>query len=461
MPLLLILIVSLLTHFFRFGYPRAVVFDETYLGNFITNYWHGTYYFDVHPPFAKLLFALWGYTTNVNTLSIDWSNIGLTLPETATILRLIPLFFGIILPLIIYGICRAFGTSKFSATVISLLVVFENSLLVQSRFLLPDILMITIGFLGILSYLYSLETKRHKYLLFFLSILFSAITVSIKWTGLSFVAIILFMEIKEILKNNADWRKIFSYTSKTISIFIIPIIFLYITVFAIHLHFLPNSGPGDLFMSLEFQKTLKGNLYENNHEINKNNFLKNFIDLNKSMYTATQSLTNYHPYSSPWYTWPIMLKPIFYWESSADLKSDSKSYIYYFGNPFIYFLSSGTIIILIGYIFFIKYYKQIFTQNKKQIDFLYFILIGYTLNFLPFLFIKRVMFLYHYQTALVFSILSIAYILELFINFKRKTIGLWILFFAICAFIYWSPLTYGTDISNKQLSNRIWINSWR
>ena len=35
--------------------------------------------------------------------------------------------------------------------------------------------------------------------------------------------------------------------------------FLYVTVFAVHFQLLPNSGPGDAFMSQRFQSTLVGN----------------------------------------------------------------------------------------------------------------------------------------------------------------------------------------------------------
>ena len=41
----------------RLGHPRAVVFDETHVGKFIVYLLRGTYFFDVHPPLAKLIYA--------------------------------------------------------------------------------------------------------------------------------------------------------------------------------------------------------------------------------------------------------------------------------------------------------------------------------------------------------------------------------------------------------------------
>src|SRR3990172_1404453 len=45
-------------HFFRLSEPRNVVFDEVHFGGFVSAYCaSGSYFFDIHPPHAKLLIA--------------------------------------------------------------------------------------------------------------------------------------------------------------------------------------------------------------------------------------------------------------------------------------------------------------------------------------------------------------------------------------------------------------------
>ena len=66
---------------------------------------------------------------------------------------------------------------------------------------------------------------------------------------------------------------------------------------------------------------------------------------------------------------------------------------------------------------------------------------GFLLNFLPFTAIKRVMFLYHYFPALIFSILVLVYLLD-----KERKAGftLFILILlAAVSFVYFAPVTYG------------------
>jgi dolichyl-phosphate-mannose-protein mannosyltransferase len=51
---------------FLIAWPPYCVFDEVYFGNFTNFYMQRRHFIDVHPPFAKLLFALVGYVCGYN-----------------------------------------------------------------------------------------------------------------------------------------------------------------------------------------------------------------------------------------------------------------------------------------------------------------------------------------------------------------------------------------------------------
>src|SRR5580765_4941186 len=55
--LLVLTVLSVATHFWRLFTPNAVVFDELHFKHFAGHYFDHTFYFDVHPPLANLLFA--------------------------------------------------------------------------------------------------------------------------------------------------------------------------------------------------------------------------------------------------------------------------------------------------------------------------------------------------------------------------------------------------------------------
>ncbi|KAI6952665.1 hypothetical protein KC355_g13931, partial [Hortaea werneckii] len=52
---------AFLTRFWGISHPDQVVFDEVHFGKFASYYLQRTYFFDVHPPFGKLLFAFAGW----------------------------------------------------------------------------------------------------------------------------------------------------------------------------------------------------------------------------------------------------------------------------------------------------------------------------------------------------------------------------------------------------------------
>ena len=56
--LIVLAVAAAFTRFWRLFTPRAVVFDEMHYKHHAGHYLAGTHYFDVHPPLAKLLYAL-------------------------------------------------------------------------------------------------------------------------------------------------------------------------------------------------------------------------------------------------------------------------------------------------------------------------------------------------------------------------------------------------------------------
>jgi len=51
---------AFIVRFWRIEHPSEVVFDEVHFGGFASQYIRREYYFDVHPPLAKMLNALFG-----------------------------------------------------------------------------------------------------------------------------------------------------------------------------------------------------------------------------------------------------------------------------------------------------------------------------------------------------------------------------------------------------------------
>ncbi|MEK7582411.1 MAG: hypothetical protein AAB452_00940, partial [Patescibacteria group bacterium] len=218
-------------------------------------------------------------------------------------------------------------------------------------------------------------------------------------------------------------------------------ILLYTAIFAVHFSLLSKTGPGDAFMSQRFQSTLQGTSVP--AQENPPGFLEKLIELNTEMYRSNQRLTADHPFSSKWYTWPFMTRPIFYWV-------DADARIYLLGNPVSWWLSTLAVIMAISLLIFDP--KSI----KKPAIIL---LLGYILNLLPFIGIHRVMFLYHYLTALIFALLILIHLIDQ--ESKRLRYFIPLIALVIVTFIFFAPLSYGLPLSENDYSLRIWMQSWR
>ncbi|MBX4211762.1 MAG: phospholipid carrier-dependent glycosyltransferase [Candidatus Yanofskybacteria bacterium] len=325
-----LLVLSLLTHFLFFGHPNQTVFDEVHFGKFISGYYTGEYYFDIHPPLGKLIIAGFAKLFHFQP-EFSFAEIGEKFPDKKyEALRFLPSLAGTLLPLVIFALALELGLKRRTAFMAGLFIVLENALLVQSRFILLDSFLLLFGFSTLWFYLRYRHGKG-LYNLFLMGIL-GSFAMSVKWTGASFLALTGVIELLTMIKTR-QWQ---GMVPKVASFIVIPFV-IYFSVFAIHFKLLPKTGTGDAFMTPEFQKTLIGNGYQDRTDLKTPNVFDKFIELNAEMYRSNQRLTATHPYGSKWYEWPFMTRPIYYW-------TDDHERIYLLGNPILWWLSTVAVL---------------------------------------------------------------------------------------------------------------------
>jgi dolichyl-phosphate-mannose-protein mannosyltransferase len=454
-------IVAALTRLIHFGVPAQVVFDETYFLKFVGQYWTGTYFFDVHPPLGKLLFVFFASLIGV-TPSADIGTIGTAIDPSLVLLRLLPILAGIALPLIVYAICRNLRLSYVSSFAAGIFICLENSLILQSRIVLTDMILIVFGFASLLLYLiYRNRTPLpHASVYLWASAITYACTISTKWTGLFFIIPIVAFELYDLFHKTRTWHtRVLRFISHAVLYAAVSIV-IYTSLFAIHFALLPLSGPGDAFMSERFQKTLMGSKTAHNSTLSEPQFFEKFFELNLEMYSAHTRMTSEHTYASKYYTWPLMIRPIYYWYQSGGTTPQTDSRMYLIGNPALYWGGTAAILALIVYFFVTLETRKLRTTPNKPA--FYFIVIGFLANFLPFIFIGRIMFLYHYAAALVFSIMAIAYLLDLIPETKRRIrLTILCIILVTLVFYYFSPLTYGRALTPGEYESHVWFSTWK
>nr|XP_048288023.1 protein O-mannosyl-transferase 1 isoform X2 [Myodes glareolus] len=155
---------GLLTRLWQLSYPRAVVFDEVYYGQYISFYMKRIFFLDDSgPPFGHMLLALGGYLGGFDG-NFLWNRIGAEYSSNVPVwsLRLLPALAGALSVPMAYQIVLELHFSHCTAMGAALLMLIENALLTQSRLMLLESLLIFFNLLAVLSYLKFFNSQTHS-----------------------------------------------------------------------------------------------------------------------------------------------------------------------------------------------------------------------------------------------------------------------------------------------------------
>jgi len=234
-----------------------------------------TYFFDVHPPFGKLLFALAGWLVGYNG-DFLFDNIGDSyvankVPYVAY--RSMPAMMGALTVPVVFMIMWESGYSLPACVAAAGLVLWDNAHIGQTRLILLDAVLILSMALSVWCYVrfYKLRhapfsRKWWKWLL--LTGVSLSCVISTKYVGaFTFfsigvpVAIDLWALLDINRKGGALSLPEFGkhLGARITGLIVVPFL-LYLFWFQVHFAILYRSGPGDDFMSPEFQQTLSDNI---------------------------------------------------------------------------------------------------------------------------------------------------------------------------------------------------------
>jgi dolichyl-phosphate-mannose--protein O-mannosyl transferase len=175
--------------------------------------------------------------------------------------------------------------------------------------------------------------------------------------------------------------------------------------------------------------------------------LKGIIDANKMMYDYHSGLDATHPFSSSWYQWPIMAKPV--WFYSGNTVSGLRMTITDIGNPAIWWMG------IAGFI-----YLVINAIKKREKGSIYLVIFMVS-TFVPYVFIGRLMFMYHYFITIPFLMLGIVSLIK-WITEKTKNDKVYYGYIAliIIMFIIFYPVISATPISGEYIDSLKWLSGW-
>lgn len=415
-------------------YLNGTYFDEIYHARTAYEYIQNRYcYENTHPPLGKGFIALGMLIFGV--CPFGW--------------RIMGVLFGIAMLPLIYLFTKKLFKETWISGVVTTLFAFDFMHFTQTRIATIDVF-VTFFVIGMYFFMYC-YTKRSWYDrpimrtwgILGMSGVCMGLGVASKWTGVYAglgLAVLFFVDLyrryreyrfaktqKSGSSNGIAYstvvKKYKNYAWNTILVCCIFFVFVPILIYIMaYIPFDDSSGAGLITMLLKNQET---------------------------MFSYHSDLVSEHPYSSFWYQWPLMVRPIFYY--SRQVTDTVSEGISAFGNPLVWFAGIPAVV----YMFYLLFKKR----DKNAL----FLLVGYFAQYLPWMLISRTTYIYHYFPSVPFVTLMIGYSIYNIVGGNKKRIK-WAILYATAAvalFALFYPVLSGHAVEVEFVKTWLkWFDKW-
>jgi Gpi18-like mannosyltransferase/4-amino-4-deoxy-L-arabinose transferase-like glycosyltransferase len=354
-----LLAVAAATRFWHLGHPNQIVFDEVhFVAEQARHYLHGEPFLDPHPPLAKLIIALgimifgdhaWAWRTGNAIL-------------------------GTLLVGVTYLLGRRMMRSRMAGAFAAGAILLDGMYLVDSRVAVIDIVYLTFAAISYALFFRFVDAKdllsRRRVMPWIGLALGLCVASKLYIPAVTFLLVVGFMIYvlaRDLRSDPQRDKRIIAAVALVGGV----ASFAYIAVFLPKYYLGWWGGIADLF-----------------------DYYKQVIWYEKSVSSAT------HPYASPWWSWPLMLRPIAYWQNFP--KSGKVATVWGGGNPALWWAGLTAITITA---------VQAFERPNLARSFLVIGYLGYLIIWVP---IGRTLFLYHYMGSIFLAYVALGAVLAQF-----------------------------------------------
>ena len=365
------------------SHTNNIYFDEVYFVRTAVEHIEGTYPYEwTHPPLGKELIA-------ASILTFGMSPMGW---------RLFGAIFGVLMVAVMYIFIKNMFGRTLVAACGALLLGFDFMRYVQTRIATIDsytVCFILLAFFFMYRHI-TTDTDapfRKSLAPLALSGIFFGLSFAVKWVGFYAGAGLFILYVIRLIQLNLHYgsteKKGFGlYLTKTL--LFSALFFVIIPVIVYYLTYIPYGIARG--MSIR-----EGMLWDPE-------YFKLILDNQVSMFNYHSQLVAEHPFSSEWWQWILNIRPILYVHNVLD---GARAKFGAYGNPVVWW---G------GFLAMITMAVRVFTHRDGKA---LFILIGYLAQLLPWVFVTRIVFAYHYFPSTLFLVLALAHIFNTFIEHRN------------------------------------------
>jgi dolichyl-phosphate-mannose--protein O-mannosyl transferase len=444
-------------------WPDAPVFDESHFGHFTNRYIQGTYFFDIHPPLAKLI--IFGIAVlNQYPGDLNFSDPSRYRSLDYIGLRQIPALFASFCAPVLFVGAKCFGLTTLASFTIALMVVCDNSMIVEARFILTDGILHFFVCLAICATC-SVRTQKPYSGGWWFALIFNGIAagcaVSSKLTSLSILPFIAVVHITQAL-SIYGWglairdRWFYVHLITEGCVICLCAILVFFASFTAHLIVLPYHGDGADMVAGQFRQTLiKKNRPNQNWRVRTQgqSLIRNILSLNYYMHIHNMRISGAHPYGSRWFTWPFLTgKWVLFW-------TEGGSHVMCQGQVVNVYCGTLSVIVcaLLPAVFF--WTSREFREDWARISAFP---LAYCASLFPFALMQRQIFFYHYIIPNIFGMLTWVAGVDVLMKKAEYIKGMALAYSQIgtaLAFFFWSVWTYGIKMEDFDI--RLWNKRWQ
>lgn len=406
------------TRFYRINHPAGIVFDELHFGKFVMWQMNRWFYFDIHPPLAKMTLSLFGLLWGYDQSKCDYEpppGVSRMYAEDCEFwkLRAIVAAFSLGACLLMYPIARRLGASISGAALAASLEAFNVMHNVEGRLVLLNSQLLfwnNACLLGGLMWWSRAAAAREgrgapmsfrERLAWAVGVGFlGGNAFSIKHTGLATPGLV-----------GVEAALGLFFVTRPLDIidlaaYVVSMFFTYALWFGFHFWCMIYSH-GTLkqeeeFMTPNYQSMLIGSKTYDPSATWTDGFWRTFFTFNARMVAHSAATTQPHDWGSRPFQWILNQKGVSYWGSTLG-NAEDKSSIYLFGNPLECWGILLSIAIFTG-LWFLAQRTAWYPRGAKplvdELQFYFrsaapsltFLLCGWLLNLLPYAAINRTTF---------------------------------------------------------------------
>jgi dolichyl-phosphate-mannose--protein O-mannosyl transferase len=444
--LFVIMMISFAIRYWRIALPATVIFDEIYFGNFTNYYTLSEFYYDIHPPLAKITMFLFAklseYDGSVNFLHRPQ---GYTLPDYVH-LRVTPASLSALCFPLLYISMRFMRFSRMASLTGTFSSLFDTSMATEGRFILSDGVLHFFACLhiAILSFTLTLRWRSRHFTLWHIltgvSLCAACSCKNTAWGLMAFDGFAYCMHFFGLRQLSwLDYAMDLVIYGGTLAAICAAV---YFGSFSLHLVLLPYRGPGYGYLQENMKRQLVpigDSLF--GRRLSGPGLLLRGLILTLRMHQGNMGIQQFHDSQSFPRHWPVLGSvSVFFWASG-------RCQIRCWGNAFSYYQA------LVGVIVCALALRRSNGQNALKI------VVGYAVSYFPFYLIPRVMYLYHYLIPLMFGGMAFGAAIDLYIAKKAKgVICILGIFCVVFGWWLWSPYVYGTEPHDQAMME--WSKKW-